>query len=64
MLRMKIFSKHGRKKSVPGVIVKVFGSRSLNIKIILSGKIWREHVKQLRPRCTVGSSQEKNHFKF
>ena len=47
-------------KWVPEVFVKVYGSRSFNVKIISNGKVWRRHLEQLRPRYTADSSQEEN----
>jgi hypothetical protein len=35
---------------VPAVIVKKHGSRSLNVKVVPTGPIWRRHIEQLRPR--------------
>ena len=31
-------------KWVPGVIVKFFGSRSFNVKVISNDKVWRRHL--------------------
>ena len=47
-------------KWVPGVMVKVFGSRSFTVKILSNGQVWRRHLKQLRSRCTADSPQEEN----
>lgn len=35
---------------VPAVVVKVFGSRSVNVRVLPRGPIWRRHIDQLRPR--------------
>ena len=43
-----------------GVIVKVFGSRSFNDKIISNGKVWKRHLEQLPPRYTADPPQEEN----
>ena len=45
---------------MPGVIVKVFKSRSFNVNIISNNKVWRRHLEQLRPRYTADSPQEEN----
>ena len=47
-------------KWVPGVIVKVYGSRSFNVKITSNGKVWRRHFEQLRPCYTADSPQKEN----
>ena len=39
-------------KWVPGVVTKVFGTRSFNVRITSNGAIWRRHIEQLRPRHT------------
>jgi hypothetical protein len=41
-------SKEGR--WVPAVIVKVHGSRSVDVKVVPKGPTWRRHYDQLRPR--------------
>ena len=35
---------------IPATVVKVFGSRSVNVKVLPRGPIWRRHLDQLRPR--------------
>ena len=30
--------------------MKVFGARSVNVKVVPRGPIWRRHIEQLRPR--------------
>ena len=39
-------------KWVPAIITKVRGSRSVEVKTIRHGQIWRRHIDQLRPRYT------------
>ena len=39
-------------KWVPGVVTKVFGARSFNVRITSNGAIWRRHIEQFRPRHT------------
>ena len=38
---------------VPAVVTKVFGSRSVNVRVITRGGTWRHHIEQLRPRYGV-----------
>ena len=45
---------------MPGVIEKVFGSRSFNVKIVSNGEVRRRHLEQLRPRYAADSPQEEN----
>ena len=40
-------------KWVPAVVTKVFGSRSVNVRVIPRGGTWRRHIEQLRPRYGV-----------
>ncbi|KAL5510077.1 hypothetical protein EMCRGX_G005553 [Ephydatia muelleri] len=40
-------------KWVPAVVTKVFGSRSVNVRVIPKGGTWRRHIEQLRPRYGV-----------
>ena len=35
---------------VPAVVTKVFGSRSVNVRVIPRGGTWRRHIEQQRPR--------------
>ena len=35
---------------VPATITKVFGPRSVNVRVFPKGLIWRHHIEQLRPR--------------
>ena len=61
MLRKEKYSQNTEEeKWVPGVIVKIYGSRSFNVKILSNGKVWRRHLEQLRPRYTADSPQEEN----
>ena len=38
---------------VPAVVTKVFGSRSVNVRVLPRGPTWRRHIDQLRPRYGV-----------
>ena len=40
-------------KWVPAVVTKVFGSRSVNVRVIPRSGTWRRHIEQLRPRYGV-----------
>ena len=35
---------------VPAVVTKVFGTRSVNVRLFPKGGTWRRHIEQLRPR--------------
>ena len=35
---------------VPAVVIKVSGTRSVNVKVHPQGPVWRRHIEQLRPR--------------
>ena len=35
---------------IPAVVVKVFGTRLVNVRVLPRGPIWRRHIEQLRPR--------------
>jgi len=35
---------------VPATVIKVFGSRSVNVKVHPRGPVWRRHIEQLQPR--------------
>ena len=38
---------------VPAVVANVYGSRSVCVRVVCCGPIWRRHVEQLQPRyCT------------
>ena len=54
------YSQNIEEKWVPGLIVEVFGSRSFNVKIVLTGKVWSRHLEQLRPRYTAELAHEEN----
>ena len=38
---------------VPAVVTKVFGTRSVNVRVLPKGSTWRRHIEQLRPRYGV-----------
>ena len=38
---------------VPAVVTKVFGSRTVNVRVVPKGPTWRRHIDQLRPRYGV-----------
>ena len=38
---------------VPAVVTKVFGTRSVNVRVLSKGSTWRRHIEQLRPRYGV-----------
>ena len=35
---------------VPAVVTKVYGTRSVNVRVVPRGPVWRRHLEQLRPR--------------
>ena len=35
---------------VPAVVTKVYGTRSVNVRVVPHGPTWRRHIEQLRPR--------------
>ena len=35
---------------VPAIVTKVFGTRSVNVRVCPRGPTWRRHIEQLRPR--------------
>ena len=35
---------------VPAVVTKVFGTRSVNVRVFLRGGSWRRHIEQFHPR--------------
>ncbi len=43
---------------VPATVIKVYGSRSVNVKVHPNGPIWRRHIEQLRPRYGVEQDSE------
>ena len=38
---------------VPAVVTKVWGTRSVNVRVVPRGPTWRRHIEQLRPRYGV-----------
>ena len=38
---------------VPAVVTKVFGTRTVNVRVVPRGPTWRRHIDQLRPRYGV-----------
>ena len=49
---------HRSPRWVPAVVVKVFGTRSVNVRVLPRGPIWRRHIEQLRPRYVVKPESE------
>ena len=47
---------------VPAVVVKRFGSRSFNVKVLPKGPVWRRHLEQLQPRHTSDGDLEPGEF--
>lgn len=43
---------------VPAVVTKVFGSRTVNVRVVPRGVTWRRHMEQLRPRYGVDEDAE------
>lgn len=43
---------------VPAVVTKVFGTRSVNVKVLPNGPTWRRHIEQLRPRYASSEDAE------
>ena len=43
---------HRNKKPrwVPATVIKVNGTRNVNVRVYPRGPVWRRHVEQLRPR--------------
>ena len=35
---------------IPAIVVKRYGTRSVNVRVLPRGPIWRRHIDQLRPR--------------
>ncbi|KAL5516202.1 hypothetical protein EMCRGX_G001480 [Ephydatia muelleri] len=46
-LKLKRHEKDAR--WVPAVVTKVFGTRSVNVRVCTRGGTWRRHIEQLRP---------------
>ena len=45
-------------KWVPATVIKVHGSRSVNVKVHPRGPIWRRHLEQLRPQYGVDEDND------
>jgi transposase InsO family protein len=43
---------------VPAVVVKVFGTRSVKIRVVPRGPVWRRHIEQLQPRFGVSEDAD------
>ena len=43
---------------VPATVIKVHGSRSVNVKVHPRGPVWRGHIEQLRPRYGVDEDSD------
>ena len=43
---------------VPAIVTKVYGSRSVNVRVYPRGPTWRRHVDQLLPRYTSDEDNE------
>ena len=43
---------------IPATVIKVFGTRSVNVKVHPRGPTWRRHVEQLRPRYGVAEDSD------
>ena len=43
---------------IPAIVVKVYGTRSVNVRVLPRGPTWQRHVDQLRPRF--GADQDKD----
>ena len=41
---------HKQPRWVPATVVKVLGTRSVNVRVLPKGPTWRRHIDQLRPR--------------
>ena len=39
---------------IPAVVTKVYGTRSVNVRVVPHGPTWRRHIEQLRPRRDPG----------
>jgi len=50
--------RNGRHRWVPAVVTKVFGTRSVNVRVLPRGPTWRRRTDQLRPRF--GADQDKD----
>ena len=43
---------------VPAVVTKVFGTRTVNVRVVPRGPTWRRHIDQLRPRYGVNEDAD------
>ena len=43
---------------VPATVTKVFGTRSVNVRVYPKGPTWRRYVEQLRPRYFSAEDEE------
>ena len=43
---------------VPAVVTKVFGTRTVNVRVVPKGPTWRRHIDQLRPRYGVNEDTD------
>ena len=43
---------------VPAVVIKVHGTRSVNVRVLPRGPTWRRHIDQLRPRFGVDQDKD------
>ena len=43
---------------VPAVVTKVFGTRTVNVRVTPKGPTWRRHIDQLRPRYGVKEDED------
>lgn len=37
---------------MPAIVVKQYGSRSFNVRVLPKGPVWKRHLEQLQPRHT------------
>ena len=45
-------------RCVPAVVTKVFGTWTVNVRIVLKGPTWRQHMDQLRPHYGVNEGKD------
>ena len=43
---------------VPAIVTKIYGTRSLNVKVVPKRPTWRRHVEQLRPRFSTEEGKD------
>ena len=48
---------------VPAVVTKVFGSRSVSVRVFPRGATWRRHIEQLRPRYGAQQIQGRSRYR-